>query len=71
MESLNFECVKFDESIEKPKWHYTYNNTDISGHPIIFECDANDILEADKKYEEKVGRAPDKQNHISCSIIKN
>jgi hypothetical protein len=63
-EGLNFE------SIERPRWHYTYTNNEMSGHPVVFECDAFDILEADSLFEERIGKAPDKENHISCSIVK-
>ena len=63
-EGLNFE------NAEKPKWHYIYSNNEMAGHPVVFECDALDILEADKLFEEKIGKTPDKQNHISCSILK-
>jgi len=37
---------------------------------IIFECVANNILEADKMYKEVVGKDPDKQNYIGCSSEK-
>ncbi len=58
------------ESMEQPKWHYTYTNNEMSGHPVVFECDAFDILEADKLFEERIGKVPDKENHISCGVIK-
>jgi len=60
-----------NESIEKPKWHYIYSNNELAGHPVIFECDADDISQADALYEAKIGRTPNKQNHIGCSIVKN
>jgi len=63
-EGLNFE------SMETPKWHYFYSNNEMSGHPVVFECEAFDILEADKLFEERIGKAPDKENHISCSMVK-
>lgn len=59
------------ENIERPAWHYFYFNNEISGHPVIFECDASDALEADRLYEEKIGRKPEKGGHIGCSAIKN
>ena len=37
---------------------------------VIFECIAKDILEADKLYEEKTGKNPEKQNNVGCSIEK-
>lgn len=60
----------FNENIEKPKWHYIYSNNEIAGHPVVFECDAEDISEADSKYEEKIGKKPDKE-YIGCSVVKN
>lgn len=65
------EGLKFSDNIEKPKWHYVYSNNEISGRPVVFQCDAEDISEADRKFEEKIGKAPDKLNHIGCSAIKN
>ena len=59
------------ENIEKPSWHFTYVNNELSGHPVIFECDAETISEADEMYEQILGLKPEKQNHIGCSIIKN
>ena len=64
LEGLNFE------SMETPKWRYIYSNNEMSGHPVVFECEAFDILEADSLFEERIGKAPDKENHISCSIVK-
>lgn len=58
------------ENTEKPKWHYTYVNNELSGHPVVFECDAESISEADSLYEEKLGIKPEKSNHIGCSIVK-
>jgi len=36
---------------------------------IIFECVADDILNADKQYETATGNNPEKQTHIGCEII--
>lgn len=58
------------ESMENPLWHYTYTNNDISDRPKIFECDADNIEEADRQYAEKMGINPDRQNHIGCSFVK-
>jgi hypothetical protein len=65
MEGLNFN----EGSIERQKYHFVYTNIDISDHPVIFECDAFDMKEADKLYEEKVGKRPDKGGSIALSII--
>jgi hypothetical protein len=48
---------------------YTYRDNS-AGRKVIFECVANNILEADKLYEEKTGNNPEKQNHVGCSIEK-
>lgn len=36
--------------------------------PIVFEVDAENILEADKAFEEHTGKDPAKLPHIGCSI---
>ena len=45
---------------------YRYSNY-LTGK-LIFECFANDILEADKKYSQATGQRADKQNFVGCSI---
>ena len=55
-----------NENPEKELYTYTY--TDYKSKEIIFECIAEDILEADKKYMETTGNDPSKQNNIGCSI---
>ncbi|HEU5114725.1 MAG TPA: hypothetical protein VFT82_03090 [Candidatus Paceibacterota bacterium] len=51
--------------------HYTYK--DHSKHPAppatAFECDAENILEADKLYTASTGQMPEKQPWIQCSIV--
>jgi len=64
-------------SIEKPESNkesgelkkYTYRDNSAGGK-VVFECDAKDILEADKMYQEKTGENPEKQNDVGCSIKK-
>jgi hypothetical protein len=69
MEGIN--NPSFDEAgIEKFKYHFFYANKEIPGHPVIFDCKANTISEADALYEKKIGKVPEKQNHIGCSIVK-
>jgi hypothetical protein len=34
----------------------------------IFECEAIGILEADEQYKKVMGKDPEKQNYIGCSI---
>lgn len=58
------------ENTEMPRWRYTYTNNEMEGHPVVFECEASDVVEADALFEAKIGKAPDKENHISCSAIK-
>ena len=48
---------------------YVYRDNS-AGRKIVFECVAEDILEADKMYEEKTGRNPEKQSYVDCSIEK-
>ncbi|HEY4489666.1 MAG TPA: Fic family protein [Candidatus Paceibacterota bacterium] len=48
---------------------YTYRDNSAGG-VVIFECVAKGILEADKLYQEKTGKNPEKQNHVGCSIEK-
>jgi hypothetical protein len=65
-------------SIEKPESKiendgefrkYTYRDNS-AGSKVVFECVAKDILEADKMYQEKTGKNPEKQNYVGCSIEK-
>lgn len=48
---------------------YTYRDNS-AGRKIIFECTAENILEADKMYEAATGKNPEKQNHVGCSVEK-
>lgn len=48
---------------------YIYRDNSVGGE-VIFECVAKDILEADKMYQEKTGKNPEKQTYIGCSIEK-
>ncbi len=67
METIKPESIK-DVGHEKLR-KYTYrDNSD--GRKVVFECMANDILEADKLYEETTGNNPEKQSYIGCSIEK-
>lgn len=50
-----------------------YIYIDNSKYPVIevvFECTADDILEADKKYEQETGKNPAKQRGIAVRIKK-
>ncbi len=42
----------FTGSVEKikPKYHYTYTDNKVLGHPVIKEFDANDDIDADEKF---------------------
>jgi len=46
-----------------------YIYTDNLKKEVVFECEAENILAADKKYEEKTGKNPVKQSFIGCQII--
>ena len=48
---------------------YTYRDSSAGGK-VVFECVAKDILDADKMYQEKTGKNPEKQSYIGCSIEK-
>lgn len=54
-----------------PTNHYTYVDYGAPDHPVIFECDAMDILEADEKFKEKLKKIPERENNIGCSVVKN
>ncbi len=54
----------------KPKYNFTYRDNNDDGRKIIFEYEAESILEADKKYQEKFHQDVSKQPHIGCSIEK-
>jgi hypothetical protein len=58
---------KIENSGELRKYTYRDNS---AGSEVVFECVARDILEADKLYQEKTGKSPEKQNHIGCFIEK-
>lgn len=60
-----------NENVEKLKFHFSYANNELPGHPVIFECDADDIAQADVLYEQKIGKKPEKESYIGCSIVKN
>lgn len=36
--------------------------------PTIFQCEAESILEADKLFEEAVGKDPSKMKHVGCCV---
>lgn len=44
------------EGVEKEefKYHYTFTDNKVLGHPIIFECDANDDLSAEESFFEYI-----------------
>jgi hypothetical protein len=67
----HMEGTNQPENTEKPTWHYTYSNNELPGHPVVFECDAESIIEADNLFEQKLGITPERNNHIGCSIVKN
>lgn len=48
------------------KFIYT-DHSDIPSK-AVFECTAEDILEADKKYQAATGKNPEKQPYVGCEI---
>lgn len=72
----NFEGTS-DSKFEMPKRVYiyrdnskgTYENTDEGLKwiaPIVFECEANGIEEADVMFKKETGLDPVKESHIDC-----
>lgn len=61
-ESIN---LKSPEQKEKKKWAYFY--IDHKTETIAFECEAADITEADKKYQEATGNNAEKQSYIGIT----
>ena len=59
-----------EENIEEPKWHFFYFNNEISDHPVVLECIAGSQAEADDIFTQKMGKKPNKDNHIGCTTIK-
>jgi hypothetical protein len=71
MEGLD-KTPNFDEAgIEKLKYHYFYYNNELAGHPVIFDCKADNVSDADKQYKEKIGKEPNKSEHIGCIALEN
>lgn len=56
-------------SQEKELKKYIYRDNRTNEHKTVFECVAEDILEADKRYEAATGHKPEKQSYIGCEII--
>jgi len=46
---------------------YVYRDNSAGGI-VVFECEANDILEADLLYTKATRYDPSKQSHVGCSI---
>ncbi|MBU1146677.1 hypothetical protein KKD80_04020 [Patescibacteria group bacterium] len=57
------------EKKERQLYKFTYRDNSAGGR-IIFECTAEKILDADKLYEAKTGKNPEKQNYVGCSVEK-
>lgn len=45
---------------------YVYWDKNKTPPQEIFRCEAEDILQADKKYKEATGKDPAKQPHVGC-----
>lgn len=55
-------------NIENEGQLHKYTYRDALKDEVVFECVAKNIEEADKQYQEKIGKDPSKQNNIGCSI---
>lgn len=53
----------------KAKYIYKDNSNGWKNAPIVFECDAKSVSEADALYEQKFGIKPEKQKHIGVNWI--
>ncbi|MBI2035570.1 MAG: hypothetical protein HYT12_02710 [Candidatus Liptonbacteria bacterium] len=51
---------------KRGKYKYTY--IDYKTKEIVFECVTDNILEADKQYEDAIGKNPAKQSGVGCAI---
>jgi len=47
---------------------YTYHDNIENDGPIMFQCEANSIGEADKLFYEQFGFKPEKNAYIGCSL---
>ncbi len=56
------------ESINNLK-RYIYRDHSKGGDEIIFECEAQNITEADQLYEAKIGKNPEKQKEVGCEVV--
>ncbi|MFA5413190.1 MAG: hypothetical protein WC348_01445 [Patescibacteria group bacterium] len=64
------ERKEFGPENKEKKFHkFTYRDNSAGGK-VIFECVAESILDADKRYEAETGKNPEKQNHVGCSVEK-
>ena len=53
---------------DKQKWEI---QPDLQGHwiaPLVFECEADNVTQADALYKAQTGQDPVKQKNISCLI---
>lgn len=46
--------------------HYTYRDNRQVPPKVVFECEANGILEADELYKVATGKDPAKQPYVGC-----
>jgi len=59
------------ENNERLKFHYSFTNNDVSGHPVIFECEADNPEQAFDLFEERFGKQPNNEDHIGWSSIEH
>ena len=56
MDNLEKESVEHEYESRREKKRYVYVDNSTNEHLVIFECIANDILEADENYKRVVGK---------------
>lgn len=49
----------------------TYIYTDNVKKKVLFECQADDILEADKLFQQHTGLDPVKERGVGCEVLKD
>jgi hypothetical protein len=69
LEDLNLNKPESNESVEKlKKQHYLFTNNDISDHPVVFDCFAESDSDAEKQYQQRMGKGRE-NTYIGMSIV--
>lgn len=69
MEHISFAQPEIKETSQEKKLYTFVYKDNFLGGKVVFECDAVDILEADKKYQKKTGLDPARQAHVACTML--